>query len=314
MKTLEHEQVRNRILSRDPLAEVELAAHLDSCPDCRAFARQVQQQASLIKETLHVRWDPVEPPPQSVFSPIRFRRNFMVRKVTSSYRALAWAGGLLLLVAVLSWAIPRLALGQVFPAAPSFFNLFRQQPPPAGAIIPSAEDLGEGWLLTAEKTDMEGSYYFDIDPNGYPIIGTHVTNTEPPFDPELVETVSMRGYAHPEQHWTLMAAVVVFKDTAQAETIAKEFLPNVGIDRDIPMDQYTFTDITMGDEAKMVSLHETLDEDFSMSNLAFRKGRVLVLVITWAPGAGLSTGQSQATALSEAQMLEIGRMIETRIP
>jgi hypothetical protein len=234
----------------------------------------------------------------------------MVRRVSSSYRALAWAGGLLLLAAVLSWAIPRLALGQVFPAAPSFFNLFRRQPLTAGAIMPSANDLGEGWLLTAEKTDMEGSYYFDLDADGNPIIGTHVTKTEPPFDPELIDTVSMRGYAHSVQHWTLMAWVGVFKDTAQAEAIAKEFLPNMGIDRDIPMDQYTFTDVTMGDEAKMVSLHE----DFSMVNLAFRKGRVLVLVITWAPGAGLPAGQSQATALSEAQMLEIGRMIETRIP
>jgi hypothetical protein len=314
MKTLEHEQVRSRILSRYPLAEVELAAHLDSCPDCRAFARQVERHASLIKETLHVRWDPVEPPPRSVFSPIRFRRIFLIRKVSSSYRALAWAGGLLLLVAVLSWAIPRLALGQVFPAAPSFFNLFRRQPLRADTIIPNAEDLGEGWLLTAEKTDMEGSYYFDIDPNGNPTIGTHVTKTEPPFDPELIETVSMRGYAHSVQHWTLMAVVIVSNDTAQAETITKESMLNLGIDRDIPMDQYTFTDVTMGDEAKMVSLYEAQDEDLSLSFLAFRKGRVLVLVITWAPGAGLSTGQSQATALSEAQMLEIGRMIETRIP
>ena len=308
MKTLEHAQVRNQILSGDPLAEMGLAEHLESCPDCQTFARQVQQQASIIKDTLRARWDPVEPPPQSKYSHIHIRRNTMVRKFSSSYGVLAWAGGLFLLVVVLGWAIPRLVLGEVFPAAPSFLRLFLPRPLIASEIMPPAEDLGEGWLVTADKADINGSYYFDVDQNGYPIIGTHVNNTEYPFDQDLIETVSMRGYAHPEQHSTLMAGVFVFKDTEGAETVAKKMLPDVGVDRDVPMEQYTFTDVAMGDEAKMVSLHGTPDEGLSMITLGFRKGRVLAMIIT------LGTDKSPAKALNESQMLEIGRTIESRIP
>lgn len=321
MREVSHQQARHLILSRssspqDP-DKREMEAHLSSCLDCREFAGEVSRQAALLRETLHQRWDLVADPAH-VFETtmVHPRRHAMIRSLSSFQRTLVWAGGLLLLVVVLLWAIPCLALGKTCPTLPAFRVPLSSNPITAQEIMPGATDLGAGWIQTAEKNDMNASYYFDLDQNGYPIIGTHTTYTATLVQKDQIESVSMRGFAQPEQGWTLFSSVMVFKDESQAEAFAKGQLQNMGYDSDIPREQYTTTQVTLGDEAKMVSIRETPEATPWTIMIAFRKGRVMAALFSMGlpAEAGLSPEQVHPIALSEEQMLEIGRLIEARIP
>lgn len=183
-------------------------------------------------------------------------------------------------------------------------------PTTAQNLTLTTDDLGDGWVLDAEKTDLNASYYADRGEDGKAIIGTHTNTNKTIFDPALIESVSMRGFSQPDQNLVLFLIVAVFKETSRAEEFAKERFPNAGRDSDIPEENYTYQEVLIGDESSLVSVWETPGEPPPVaSNLSFRKGRVWVELIS----VGQWDDLSDSPPVSEERLEELARIVEARI-
>jgi hypothetical protein len=186
--------------------------------------------------------------------------------------------------------------------------------PIAEIIAISETDLGEGWVMDAEVTDLNASYYFDMSEDGKAIIGTHRTIKTPAFDPAIVQSITMRGFSNSQQKTTIFHHVVVFKEVEQAVEANKRFQPD-DIEEDLPREwtteygeRHSAYPVTIGDQGVMVI--GWLDEDHALlKTLEFRKGRVWV-------GLG-SSGQfpdlEKFPPVSEDRLKELGRLVEGRI-
>jgi hypothetical protein len=195
-------------------------------------------------------------------------------------------------------------------------ELAMEKPPVTSAqdIALAAADLGEGWVMDAEVTDLNASYYFDMSEDGKAIIGTHRTIKTPAFDPAIVQSITMRGFSNSQQKTTIFHHVVVFKEVEQAVEANKRFQPD-DIEEDLPREwtteygeRHSAYPVTIGDQGVMVI--GWLDEDHALlKTLEFRKGRVWV-------GLG-SSGQfpdlEKFPPVSEDRLKELGRLVEGRI-
>jgi hypothetical protein len=174
----------------------------------------------------------------------------------------------------------------------------------------TTDDLGDGWVLDAEKTDLNPGYYFDRGADGKAIIGIHKNTNVPLFDLATVETMSMRGFSQPEKKLVLLHFVTVFKDLSSAEEIAKELLPDAGRDRDIPEENYSYQEVSIGDEAILVGVREPQDAPPFATFLYFRKGRVLAALLSMGDGED----PANAPVVDEAQLEELAKIVAARIP
>jgi hypothetical protein len=181
-------------------------------------------------------------------------------------------------------------------------------------IALTAMDLGDGWIMDAEVTDLNASYYFDTSEDGKAIIGTHRTIKTPAFDPAIIESITMRGFSNTQQKMTLFHHVVVFKEVKQAVEANRRFQPD-NIDENLPREwttehgeRYSARAAAIGDQgAFMVGW---MDENQPLlKTLEFRKDRVWVGLGSMGQWADLDN----FPPVSEKRLEELGRMVEGRI-
>jgi hypothetical protein len=197
-------------------------------------------------------------------------------------------------------------------------ELAMEKPPVTSAqdIALAAADLGEGWVMDAEVSDLNASYYFDMLEDGKALIGTHRTVDTPAFDPATVESITMRAYSNRELKLALFHSVVVFHENAQAEGAGRRFQPDDVTEGGLPREwttdfgeRYSAQAVSIGDEGALVS--GWLDEDHPLMNsLEFRKGRVWVGIASM----GRWDDLDNYPPLDEEQLKEVGRQVEARIP
>jgi hypothetical protein len=197
--------------------------------------------------------------------------------------------------------------------------------PTTTPILPFAQDLalitkdlGDGWVLAAEKTDLKEIYYLDRDEEGEAIIRTEEKGYAFWLDPALIDSINMRGFSQPEQNLVLFQVVVVFKDAARAEEEMKMFMP--GCDPpceeassydDGSGDRGVYRDVSIGDEAVLGITGDTLEEYFPFLNfLFFRTGRVLAVVFS----IGQLDDLTNALPMDESRLEELARILDAKIP
>jgi hypothetical protein len=188
--------------------------------------------------------------------------------------------------------------------------------PSAKDIALTAADLGEGWVMDAEVSDLNASYYFDMAEDGKALIGTHRTVNTPAFDPATVESITMRAYSNPELKLVLFHTVVVFREKEQAEGAGRRFQPDDVAEGGLPREwtteygeRHTARAASIGDEGVLVT--GWLDEDHPIINsLEFRKGRVLVGVASMGRGNDLQN----FPPVGDEHLEELGRVVEGRLP
>jgi hypothetical protein len=192
-------------------------------------------------------------------------------------------------------------------------------PPSAPDLALTAGDLGEGWALDAEVTEMDARYYLERGEGGKAVIGKGKQGYPVWFEPELVESISLRGFSHPEQKLVLFQVVAVFKETAQAREETQWYLQagcdlpceDLNVYEDGSGDISTRRDAQVGDESILLSVRDINDEQvLFFTALNFRKGRVFVSLFSVAQW----DDPSNAPPLSEAQLEELARIVEARIP
>jgi len=186
----------------------------------------------------------------------------------------------------------------------------------AQEIALEATDIGEGWVMDAEVSDLNASYYFDISEDGKALIGTHRTTKTPVVDPATVESITMRAYSNSKLNLVLFHVVVVFHENVQAEEISFRLIPDDIEEEGLPREwitkdeeRYTAREASIGDESVFVTMW--LDENRPlMNNLEFRKGRVWGVIISM----GRWELVNNSPPLDEDQMEELGRQLEAQIP
>jgi hypothetical protein len=186
----------------------------------------------------------------------------------------------------------------------------------AQKIAMTTMDLGEGWVMDAEVSDLNASYYFDMAEDGKALIGTHRTVDTPAFDPATVESITMRAYSNPELKLVLFHTVVVFHEKEQAEGAGRRFQPDDVAGGGLPREwtteygeRHTARAASIGDEGVLVT--GWLDEDHPIINsLEFRKGRVWVGLASMGQWSDLEN----FPPLGDEHLEELGRMIEARLP
>jgi hypothetical protein len=201
-------------------------------------------------------------------------------------------------------------------ALPGCTPQMKPQNPVAQDIALNTQDIGKGWVMDAEVNDLDASYYFDLSEDGKAIIGTHRTVTTPAFDPESVESITMRGISLSEHKMVLYHYVVVFKNTEQALEGSRRFQRNQGADQELPQEwttdygeRYTAREAFIGDDATMVV--GWLDEGHPILNtLEFRKGRTFVGLSSM----GQWTDPDNYPPIDEQRLEELSRIVEARIP
>jgi hypothetical protein len=185
----------------------------------------------------------------------------------------------------------------------------------ANDIALTTADLGDGWVMDAEVSDLNASYYFDTSEDGKAIIGTHRTVDTPAFDPATVESITMRGYSNNELKLVLFHNVVVFNETAQAEGASRRFQPDNIEEGGLPREwtteygeRHTARAASVGDEGALVT--GWLDEDHPIiSSLEFRKGRVWVGIASM----GRLSDLENFPPVGDEHLEELGVVVEGRI-
>jgi hypothetical protein len=182
-------------------------------------------------------------------------------------------------------------------------------------IALATDDLGDGWVMDAEVSDLDASYYFDMSEDGKAIIGTHRTVQTPAFDPATVESITMRGYSNSELKLVLFHNVVVFNETAQAEEASRRFQPDDIKEGGLPREwtteygeRHTARAASVGDDGALVT--GWIDEDHPIINsLEFRKGRVWVGIASMGRWSDLENFPPMA----DEHLEKLGVMVEGRI-
>ena len=185
----------------------------------------------------------------------------------------------------------------------------------AQKIALTTMDLGEGWVIDAEVSDLNASYYFDMSEDGKALIGTHVSRDTPAFDPATVESITMRAYSNPELKLVLYHNVVVFHENAQAEGASRRFQPDDVEEGGLPREwttefgeRHTARAASVGDEGVLVT--GWLDDDHPLLNsLEFRKGRVWVGIASMGRGNDLEN----FPPVGDGHLEELGKVVEGRI-
>jgi dipeptidyl aminopeptidase/acylaminoacyl peptidase len=88
-----------------------LQAHLEHCPDCRAYARRRQAGERELERALHLRWNPVNGPGPGIGGKVIETRRQAIARRQRGKKALVWLGAVLALAAIL------FARARFFPAA-----------------------------------------------------------------------------------------------------------------------------------------------------------------------------------------------------
>jgi hypothetical protein len=183
-------------------------------------------------------------------------------------------------------------------------------------IVLEADDIGEGWVMDAEVSDLNASYYFDMSEDGKALIGTHRTVDTPAFDPATVESITMRAYSNPKLKLVLYHNVVVFHENDQAEGASRRFQPDDVEEGGLPREwttefgeRHTARAASIGDEGVFVT--GWLDDDHPLLNsLEFRKGRVWVGIASMGQWSDLEN----FPPLGDEHLEELGRVVEGRLP
>jgi len=188
--------------------------------------------------------------------------------------------------------------------------------PSAQELMFEPQDLGDGWILDAEVNDMDASYYMDRGEDGKAIIGKHRSTNKPKFEPNLVDSVSMRGFSQPDEKLVLYVVVTVFKELTQAkkaytEVLVTECEPPCEYAGSESRDEYQT--VPIADEAirSKVWLLSDMEETIPFgTELKFRKGHVVVYLLS----IGKWDDLVNAPPVDEERLEELARRIENQIP
>jgi hypothetical protein len=354
MEMMDHQHARELLRAGKaiPLEERQsLEAHLEACSACRDYAAFLSRLERELPSSLPgVAFSQAELSRVSSVIAAKMRRGPMRAHSFESFKLAAWGAAAVLLVLVLSWGIQNLMPQQPLPVGlaeqtgtpspgseeaaeqgePSLSNT----PPPTDPSVtirplptetlffPSAQDLslttadlGPGWQLDAEVTDLDERYFMERGEDGRAIIWTEQKGYPLWFDLESVKTVSMRGFSQPEEKLVLFQVVAVFEDV-QAEAL-NQSSPQC----DPPCEhrnEYSdgsgnityYREIIIGDESTAGIITDIVDPHPPFfSYIDFRKGQVLVTLFSVAQW----DDPANAPPVDEDRLEEYARVIEANI-
>lgn len=354
MEMMDHQHARELLRAGKaiPLEERQsLETHLGACSACRDYAAFLSRLERELPSSLPgVAFSQAELSRVSSVIAAKMRRGPMRPHSFESFKLAAWGAAAVLLVLVLSWGIQNLMPQQPLPvglaeqtgtpspgseeAAEQGATSLPNTPPPtdpSAAIpplptetlfFPSAQDLslttadlGSGWQLDAEVTDLDQRYFMERGEDGRAVIWTEQKGYPLWFDLESVETVSMRGFSHPEEKMVLFQVVAVFEDV-QAEALNQsspqcdppcehrnEYSDGTG-------DITYYREISIGDESTAGIITDIVDPHPPFfSYILFRQDRVLVTMFSVAQW----DDPANAPPVDEDRLEGYARVVEANI-
>jgi hypothetical protein len=314
VEMMDHKQARELLhLGKDLPQDKRqpLEAHLQGCPACREYAGFLGQLEHDLPASLPgVAFSQAELRRAASIISSRTRRGTMRKDSFDGVKFAAWGAAAVVLALALSWGIQNLMPQQPLPVGmtdqagtPSTAVREPEQTPqsypePVSTLTPAerpmypsaqelslaAADLGAGWQLDAEVTDLDERYFMERGEDGRAVIWTEQKGNPLWFDLESVETISMRGFSHPEGKMVLFQVVAVFEDNAQLDNELQDKVPVC----DPPCEhrnEYSdgsgeisyYRDISFGDISMAGIVTDIADPHPPfISFIFFRKDRVLV--------------------------------------
>jgi hypothetical protein len=353
MEMMNHKHAKQLLHVRKDLTPGEIGSledHLEGCPDCRDYANFLRQLERELPASLPgVVFSKAELGRVSSIISSKMRGGKMSKPSFEGFQLIGWAAAAVLLVLALSWGIQNLMPQQPLPVgfseqtgtpsptvgeraetslpypptAPDLDSTFT--PTPTGGLPYSSAqdlslttaDLGPGWHLDAEVTDLDERYFMERGEDGRAMIWTERKGQPVRFNPESVETISMLGFSHPEEKMVLFQVVAVFEDIAQLQAELKELVPVC----DPPCEhrnEYSdgsgdisyYREIFIGDQNTAGTIKDIADPHPPfISFIFFRKDRVLVTLFSTAQ----PDDPVNAPPVDEGRLEGIARIIEANI-
>jgi hypothetical protein len=353
MEMMNHKHAKQLLHVRKDLTPGEIGSledHLEGCPDCRDYANFLRQLERELPASLPgVVFSKAELGRVSSIISSKMRGGKMSKPSFEGFQLIGWAAAAVLLVLALSWGIQNLMPQQPLPVgfseqtgtpsptvgeraetslpypptAPDLDSTFT--PTPTGGLPYSSAqdlslttaDLGPGWHLDAEVTDLDERYFMERGEDGRAVIWTEQKGNPLWFDLESVETISMRGFSHPEGKMVLFQVVAVFENIAQLEAELQELVPVC----DPPCEhrnEYSdgsgdisyYREISIGDQNTAGTIKDIADPHPPfISFIFFRKDRVLVTLFSTAQ----PDDPVNAPPVDEGRLEGIARIIEANI-
>ncbi len=122
----------------DPAERVALAAHLDQCPECRAYAANFAELHTMLSSLLHARWPTPTTPLTHDALLLRLEQRQARRRTLHRVNTLAFAASMIILVLAVMWLLNRSVAPTTAPQSASAPTVpDRIVPPPVSAGTPS---------------------------------------------------------------------------------------------------------------------------------------------------------------------------------